>query len=258
MITFRRLAIILGVLMTSLTANAQFNPNDFLNMSPQDIINMSINSMKFETTFYHDDYNRLVCVMSNTVTSEILVGLILGNREYWVNLQRMGSKEGHPYYPIPGTSVGVSLLRNDGRGFVRIHYYSKMNEMHTYKQFIDCPKGANVPVSDTPNYCKANYKYAYPDEYAPFELEFETLSKVQAVQMQGGKGGGNTAPGSSSTTGTPSSGKHVCGLCNGTGYMVKNDATDFGGTKWCETCKKSVSQSHYHAPCVSCGGKGKW
>ena len=256
--SIRKAIALSGLFIMSLTASAQFNPNDFLNMSPQDIINMSVNSMKFEATYYHDDYNRLVCVLSNTVTNEIVVGLILGNREYWVTLQRMGTKEGHPFYPIPGTSVGVSLLRNDGRGFARIHFYSKTNDMHTYKSFINCPTGTNVPIYDTPAYCKANYKYAYPDEYAPFELEFEALSKVQAAQQQSGSNNGNTYNGTTNNSVSSQAGKHVCGTCNGTGLMVKNDATDFGQMKWCSTCKQRVSQSHYHAPCTSCGGKGRW
>ena len=91
---------------------------------------------------------------------------------------------------------------------------------------------------------------------AMFFVSCSTLGSFFVPQYFSGTYGGGSYNGGNNST--PSSGKHVCGLCNGTGYMVKNDATDFGGTKWCETCKKNVSQSHYHAPCVSCGGKGMW
>ncbi len=60
-----------------------------------------------------------------------------------------------------------------------------------------------------------------------------------------------------STSSSSSAGQHICKLCNGTGLMIKNDATDFG-EKWCETCRTRVPGSHYHNTCVSCGGKGRW
>ena len=51
---------------------------------------------------------------------------------------------------------------------------------------------------------------------------------------------------------------HRCGLCGGSGRMVKEDAISFGNTKYCNECGKTVSDSHYHTKCISCDGKGSW
>ena len=52
--------------------------------------------------------------------------------------------------------------------------------------------------------------------------------------------------------------REKCTWCNGTGEVVKDDAFELGmgGTKYCSKCGKTVSTSHYHAPCPYCHGKG--
>ena len=52
--------------------------------------------------------------------------------------------------------------------------------------------------------------------------------------------------------------REKCTWCNGTGEVVKDDAFELGmgGTKYCNKCGKTVSTSHYHAPCPYCHGKG--
>lgn len=57
----------------------------------------------------------------------------------------------------------------------------------------------------------------------------------------------------------PTTTKHKCGYCNGTGRVNDNSAPDFGtGSKWCEECNKSVPASHCHGCklCPGCNGKG--
>lgn len=51
---------------------------------------------------------------------------------------------------------------------------------------------------------------------------------------------------------------HQCGLCGGTGKVIKTDGTSFGNTKYCDECGKIVPDSHYHTICPSCKGKGYW
>jgi hypothetical protein len=54
--------------------------------------------------------------------------------------------------------------------------------------------------------------------------------------------------------------KRKCGLCDGTGEVIKSDGLTFGigNTKYCEKCKKTVPASHYHTTCPSCNGQGWW
>lgn len=67
-----------------------------------------------------------------------------------------------------------------------------------------------------------------------------------------------TPSSSSSSTTTQKREQKKCGACDGTGRVIKNDATSFGQTKYCSECKKTVSASHYHGTCPSCKGKGYW
>lgn len=258
----RRFLFYVAMLAFTLSASAQFNP---FTTTPQDILNMAANSLRFDSRWYRDDRNRLVFVMSNTVTSDITFALVLGQREYWVTLKRNGTRDGLPYYPVPGTQVGVKFWNREGRNFCEVYYYSEQNKEMTSKSFIDTSIDNQI-VSDRPSYCKEHYKYDYPDPYLPFEPAFKALAEAQSRQMattppasggyNGGTNGynnGTTGSGNSSAAGT-----HKCGLCGGTGSMIKNDATDLGQTKWCEVCRKRVSQSHYHTTCTSCGGRGSW
>jgi len=48
-----------------------------------------------------------------------------------------------------------------------------------------------------------------------------------------------------------------CSTCDGTGSVISLSAPNFGGTHYCDECKKEVSDSHYHKPCMSCKGSGK-
>lgn len=52
--------------------------------------------------------------------------------------------------------------------------------------------------------------------------------------------------------------QHQCGVCGGSGREIRTDGTSFGKTKYCSECGKTVPDSHYHAPCRSCKGKGEW
>ena len=63
---------------------------------------------------------------------------------------------------------------------------------------------------------------------------------------------------SSSSRSSSNSSSGTCGLCNGTGQMIKSDGANYtGGSKWCDICKKTVDQGHYHTKCTSCGGTGR-
>lgn len=68
--------------------------------------------------------------------------------------------------------------------------------------------------------------------------------------------GGNSEKGGKGTTTQQK--QHKCKLCGGTGRVVENNATSFGNTKYCDECKKTVPDSHYHKDCPSCGGDGWW
>ena len=253
-----RMAVLAMALAASSALHAQVN----MGMSAQDMFNQMMNSMtqminnmKFEGRYYHDDYNRLFYVQSNNVTADIIVALILGQREHWVNLTRGGTMDGLPYYPIPGVSAGITLSKDDGRYFLRMYRYDSSAGGYVYNSFIDCPTAPNAPACVKPDYCRSHYNTAFPDEYAPYEIYFQALSQAQQMQTTGA---GLPSVGSSGTTVGTTRQPKQCGLCNGSGRMVKNDAVDFGGTKYCEECRQVVSQSHYHAPCISCGGKGQW
>ena len=53
--------------------------------------------------------------------------------------------------------------------------------------------------------------------------------------------------------------KQKCGYCSGTGRIESTVATyGYGGTKWCDFCKRDVLTSHccQCKICPSCGGKG--
>ncbi|MDR3217428.1 MAG: hypothetical protein LBU22_00355, partial [Dysgonamonadaceae bacterium] len=52
--------------------------------------------------------------------------------------------------------------------------------------------------------------------------------------------------------------QETCSHCNGTGVNpVATSSTSFGGSHYCNVCKKEVSDSHgYHGSCPSCNGKG--
>ncbi|MBO4593205.1 MAG: SEL1-like repeat protein [Bacteroidaceae bacterium] len=68
---------------------------------------------------------------------------------------------------------------------------------------------------------------------------------------------------SSSSSSPSSTGRtpKTCGLCNGRGNVPTDDGIpDFGSKamKWCKECNKNVYLNHWHKPCPSCGGKGKW
>ena len=68
-------------------------------------------------------------------------------------------------------------------------------------------------------------------------------------------------PGQSGGSGSRSSGSSStskCSCCDGTGKVVKDDALAFGlGTKYCNICKRDVSDTHYHSTCTCCHGKGR-
>lgn len=70
--------------------------------------------------------------------------------------------------------------------------------------------------------------------------------------------GNNTYNNGNSNNGSNTTTQHKCGLCNGTGEVINNDATSFGNTKYCNKCGKTVPDSHYHTTCPSCKGKGWW
>lgn len=120
-----------------------------------------------------------------------------------------------------------------------------------------------------------NY-YIYKRATAPAGQETCSLIR-KPTQEEGGGGGGeivipptpitidpyNPTPTPTTTptptpTPTPEQKKHQCGVCGGSGREIRNDATSFGKTKYCSECGKTVSDSHYHAPCRSCKGKGWW
>lgn len=63
-------------------------------------------------------------------------------------------------------------------------------------------------------------------------------------------------PGERNNNNRRSDGNNECSCCSGTGRVVKTDATSFGGTHYCKECGKTVDDSHYHAPCKCCNGKG--
>ena len=78
---------------------------------------------------------------------------------------------------------------------------------------------------------------------------------------QNGYDGGNSNTynsGNSSGNSTHQPKKHQCGLCGGTGRVVKTDGISFGNTKYCSECGKTVPDNHYHTTCPSCKGKGWW
>lgn len=70
--------------------------------------------------------------------------------------------------------------------------------------------------------------------------------------------GNNTYNNGNSNNESNTTKQHKCGLCNGTGEVINNDATSFGNTKYCNKCGKTVPDSHYHTTCPSCKGKGWW
>lgn len=82
------------------------------------------------------------------------------------------------------------------------------------------------------------------------------------VVPQGGYYGGNNGGTSTGNTNTGGSQRknHKCITCNGTGREIRNDAASPNGlgSKYCSECGRTVSVSHYHAPCRACKGKGNW
>ena len=79
----------------------------------------------------------------------------------------------------------------------------------------------------------------------------------------GGNGGynsGNTGTngGNSGNTQTSQPKQHKCGVCGGSGRVVKTDGPDYGYTKDCSECGKTVPSNHYHTDCPNCKGKGWW
>lgn len=82
------------------------------------------------------------------------------------------------------------------------------------------------------------------------------------VVPQGGYNGSNNGGTSTGNTNTGGSQRknHKCITCNGTGREIRNDAASPNGlgSKYCSECGRTVSVSHYHAPCRACKGKGNW
>lgn len=75
--------------------------------------------------------------------------------------------------------------------------------------------------------------------------------------MQGYGAGSNDGSTSNNSTHQPT--RHQCGLCGGTGEVIdETSRASFGNTKYCDKCKKTVKDSHYHKTCPSCKGKGWW
>lgn len=52
------------------------------------------------------------------------------------------------------------------------------------------------------------------------------------------------------------SGTHTCSFCGGTGEVIENNGLSMGNTKYCEKCKKTVPDYHYHTVCPKCKGTG--
>lgn len=122
---------------------------------------------------------------------------------------------------------------------------------------------------------KDNY-YIYKEATAPAGQE--TCSLIRKSSTTTGGGGSNVVvtpqpvivnpynptPTPSPTptptpTPTPSQQtQHKCSLCNGTGRVINTDGVNFGKTKWCSECGKTVPDYHYHTNCPSCKGKGYW
>ncbi len=82
----------------------------------------------------------------------------------------------------------------------------------------------------------------------PYSVPFNIYNSYQSPNA-GSSNNGNTT-----TTKT-----HKCGLCGGTGRIATDKGVaSFGNTKYCNECKKTVPDNHYHTKCPSCNGKGWW
>ena len=82
----------------------------------------------------------------------------------------------------------------------------------------------------------------------PYSVPFNIYNSYQSPNA-GSSNNGNTT--------TPKT--HKCGLCGGTGRIATDKGVaSFGNTKYCNECKKTVPDNHYHTNCPSCNGKGWW
>lgn len=73
-----------------------------------------------------------------------------------------------------------------------------------------------------------------------------------------GETSGSTTSNPSMTTPTTTTKTHQCGLCGGSGEVIETNGLSFGNNKYCDKCKKTVPDYHYHTICPSCKGKGYW
>ena len=99
---------------------------------------------------------------------------------------------------------------------------------------------------------------SYSSTYTKGNVSYNVNTSIQnGYEAGGGAGtynGGNT--GGNTTT---QSKRHQCGLCGGSGEVIdETSAVSFGNTKYCDKCRKTVKDSHYHTTCPSCKGKGWW
>ncbi len=106
---------------------------------------------------------------------------------------------------------------------------------------------ASYPMYSYPVYSTYNYS-TYPTYSSPSSSYSSSSSSSTSSYS-------SSSSGSSSKNSTTT--QKTCSMCNGTGRVVKDNATSFGlDKKWCDECKKEVFSSHYHAPCPICHGKG--
>jgi hypothetical protein len=100
----------------------------------------------------------------------------------------------------------------------------------------------------------------YIQNYDRYVQLCQLVYNATMQQMQNGSAGNSFTPSfpNSSTQGGSSSRQETCSYCLGKGWVVGGKTPCYtSGNRYCDECRQTVSCSHSHDRCPSCGGTGK-
>lgn len=158
-------------------------------------------------------------------------------------------------YSAPSTSGNMDYLLDPRYAAMQVQQ-QQASYNNTFNQLL------NKTVADVQQE-ESDFKRRYRESYRQSTGQMPTEEQVNNAYSnylagKYGNGGGSISSSTSSSSGSdPVQYESVaCGTCGGTGTIVKNDTPTMGisNTRHCSICNKTVSGSHYHAPCPVCHG----